>query len=231
MAEPATLPVLRPAVVDDRARAQQHRQRQHGHEAEGADAHIGMAPADGVDGRLEDRGPDGAGEIIAARHDGDRDAPLTAEPERDVGDQRAEGDGAPEHADEERLGQDELPIGAGNGGDKKSDGEHDRAEDERKPDAEAIGHASHQHAADGKAHHGRGIGKRGPAPPDAELGLDGRQDDDRRPQADAADGAERQRGPQPPPGMAAVGRERRPRQDRYGQGGLPPGGLIFEPCL
>ena len=219
------------AIVDDRARAQQHRQRQHGHEAEGTDAHIGMAPAEGVDGRLEDGRPDGAGEIIAARHDGDRNAPLPPEPERHIGHQRAEGDGAPEHADEQRLGQHELPIGAGKGGDEKSDGEHDGAEDERKPDAEAIGHPSHQHAADGKAHHGRGIGHRRAAAPDAELGLDGRQHDDRRPQADAADGAERQRGRQPPPGMAAIGRELRLRQDRCGQGGFLPGGFDFAPCL
>ncbi len=66
--------------------------------------------------------PDGAGEIIAAGHDGDRDAPLPAEPERDIGHQRPEGDGAAEHADEQRLGQHELPIGAGKGGDEKPDG-------------------------------------------------------------------------------------------------------------
>ena len=193
------------AVVDMGAPAQAQRQRQHGQHAEDADADIGLAPAPGVDRVLQDRRPDRAGDIAAAGDDRDRDAAALLEPVRDLGDQRPEGGGRAEHADHERLRRHERPEPGRLRRDDVAHAQHERADHHRQHDAEAVGQPAHQHAAEREAEHGRGIGQRGVAAIDAELGLDHRQDDDRRPHADAADRAERHRGGEPPPGIAAVG--------------------------
>jgi len=115
------------------------------------------------------------------------------------------------------LHEHELPVGRRKRRRKKADAEDRRAQDEREHDAEPIGDPPHQHAAGREADHGRGERKRGAAPADGEFGLDRRQDDDGRPQADAADRAQRERRRQPPPGIAAVGSPRPLRRDRHGQ--------------
>ena len=184
---------------------QQQRQRQHGHEAEDADAHIGLAPADGVDGMLQERRPDGAGEIVAAGDDRDRDAALPPEPVarrrppagRRWRSCRACRSAAPAPA---RTAS-RSPARAAT---TKPMPSMMAPKTSGTQDAEAVGQPAHQHAADGEAHHGRGVGQRRAAAADAELGLDRRQHDDRRPQPDAADGADGERRRQPPPGIAAV---------------------------
>ena len=87
---------------------QAQRERQHGREAEDADSEVGLAPADRFDEVLHDRRPDRAAEVVAARADRNRDAAPAIEPERRVGDQRREGGGAAEHADQQAVDQREL---------------------------------------------------------------------------------------------------------------------------
>ena len=175
-----------------------------------------LAPADGLDRVLQDRGPDRPGQVVAARHDRHGDAAPTDEPVRDVGDQGPEGGGAPEHADQQRLRQDELPVGRRVGGRDVPGAEHERAEDDGDPDPEAVGEAPHRHAAEREADQRGGVGRRGAAAVDAELLLDGGQHDDRRPQADAADRGQRERGGEAPPSVGAVRPVRIPRRDQRG---------------
>ena len=73
-----------------RTRPHQQREQRHRHDAEDAEADVGLAPADDLDEVLHDRRPDRAGEVVAARADRDRDAAPAHEPERRVGDQRRE---------------------------------------------------------------------------------------------------------------------------------------------
>ena len=78
-------------------------------EAEDADAQIGRGASRWLAmACCRMRRPDGAGEVVAAGDDRDRDAAAAQEPVRDVGHQRPEGGRAAEHADQQRLGQDEL---------------------------------------------------------------------------------------------------------------------------
>jgi len=75
---------------------------------------------------------------------------------------------------------------------------------QRNENAERVGQAAAQYASEGKSDHGRRIGQRGAAAVDTEFGFDCRQGDDDRPQADAAEGADRQRYHKPPPRVATV---------------------------
>jgi hypothetical protein len=214
-----------PGILDRRPPAQGERQRQHGQHAQRADAEVRLAPADRLDRGLQERRPERPGQVIAARDDRDCDAAAPDEPERHVGDQRAERGRAAEHADQERLREHELPERGRAGRGDVADAEHERAKRSRHDDAEAVGKAAHQHAADREADHGRGIRQRGVGAVDPELGLDRGQGYDHRPQADAADRAERERGEQPPPGIRAV----RPGGARGGAGArsqrVPPPGV------
>ena len=65
---------------------------------------------------------------------------------------------------------------------------------------------SHRDPAEGGANHRRHIGDGGPTPTDPKFSFDRRQHDDRRPQADAADRADRQGREEPYPRVAAVGK-------------------------
>jgi hypothetical protein len=60
----------------------------------------------------------------------------------------------------------------------------------------------HQHGAEDEADHCQSVGHGGIGAGDAELGLHRWQGDDDRPHADAADGAERDRGDEAGPGVA-----------------------------
>ena len=62
-------------------------------------------PAERVDGVLQQGRPDRAGEIVSAGDNGDGDAAAPDEPQRDVGNQRSEGRGTAEHADQQGLRQ------------------------------------------------------------------------------------------------------------------------------
>jgi hypothetical protein len=146
--------------------------------------------------------------IASVSSGGHSDAAPALEPQRHVGDQRPEGGRAAEPADQQRLRRQELPQGGRLRRRDVADRHHHPGQDHRHGDAETVGQTAHQHAAGGEADHGGGVGQRGVAAADPELGLDRRQRDHHRPQADAADRAERERGGQPQPGLAAVEQRR-----------------------
>ena len=66
-------------IVKLRPPLQQLRQRQHDNDAENADRHVGGAPAIAGDRRLHEGRPEGTGDVVAARHDRNRDAALAQE--------------------------------------------------------------------------------------------------------------------------------------------------------
>ena len=170
---------------------------------EQADADMGRAPAVGGDEMLHHRRPDRAGEIIAGGGDRDRDAAPAREPMRDVGHQRPEGRRA---AEADQALRDARPArdSARQSDAEIAEAQRQRAEQQRRGDAEAVGEPSHDDAAAGKADHGQRIGQRRGGAVDAEIGLDRRQGHHHRPHADAADGRDRQRHAQPPPGVGRV---------------------------
>ena len=183
------------------AATQQKCQWQHDRDRNQADADMRLAPADDLDGFGQNRRPDGTGQIVATGADGDGDATALLKPKRHIGDQRAERRGATHHADQQRLHQREGQDAFGLCGRDIADAEHQRADQQRDENAEAVSESSHDDAADRKTDHGRGIGYGRAATVDAELRFDGGQRDDHRPQADAADRAHGQRRGKPPPGI------------------------------
>jgi hypothetical protein len=74
--------------------------------------------------------------------------------------------------------------------------------------AAAVGEPAHEDAAGPEAEHQQGVGQRGLGARDAEVGLHGRQRDDERPHADAADGADQPGAGETPPRMGRVGLSR-----------------------
>ena len=192
------------AMIDRRLAPHQQRDRHHRHDAEHADAHEGIAPADGLDGGLQDQRPDRAGEVVAAGDDRHGDATPLHEPVRDVGHQRSEGAGCAEPADQHRMDNHEAPVGVHVGRDDITDAQHHRPEDQRQHDAEAVDQPAHHRAPDGECHHGRSVGDGGAAAVDAELRLDGRQHHDAGPQPDATDCRKRNGRRQPPPRGGAI---------------------------
>ena len=150
----------RAGPLERRPPPQRQRQRQHGHDAERADRRCAPGASRRPRSRIAARA------ARSCRRDScrsPRPRPRcrgAREPERDVGDQRAEGRRAAEQADQQRLREHELPeLGRLRGGDV-AEAQHQRAEDHRQHDAEAVGEPAHQHAADREAQHGRGVGQR-----------------------------------------------------------------------
>ena len=87
---------------------------------------------------LHNRGPHGAGEVAAARDDRHRHPPVPCEPQGGVGDDRREHDRAGD-ANQQAVGEYELPQTCRLAGDDVPEPEHERAGDDRPEDAEAIG--------------------------------------------------------------------------------------------
>ena len=187
-----------------RRRRTPHRQdqRQHGDGADQADADLRRAPALRGDEILDERRPDRAGEIISAGGDRHRDAAPLLEPVRDVGHDRAER--ARRAEAEQALRQRELPDVGGERREQIAGDQRDHADQQRTHDAEPVGEAAHHDAAGAEADHGQRERQRGVAARNAEVGLHRGQRDHSRPHADAADRAERERGPQPPPCIGGV---------------------------
>ena len=183
---------------------QQKRQRHHGRDTDDGDDQMRLAPANGFDQVLQDRRPDGAGEIVAACHHGDGDPAPARKPVRHVGDQRAECHRRAEKPDQHTLGQNELPHGCGMRCRRVAQSQHHRTADDRQHDAETVGNSSHDNAASGRADHGGEKRQGSAAAVDPEFRFDSRQCDHHRPQADTADGAQRHRDGKPPPGIATV---------------------------
>ena len=183
--------------------AQPQCERQHRHDAERPDAEKRLAPARALDVVLDDRRPDGAGKVVAAREDPDRDAAPPPEPQRHVREQRREGRRAAE-TDEEPVRERVLPQALRRGGRGVAGAERDRADDDRHHDAEAVGEPPHRDAADAEADHRQRVGQRRVPARDAEGRLHRRQRDDDRPHADTADRRQQQRDGEPEPRVAGV---------------------------
>ena len=192
-------------VLFRRLAAEGERQRQERRDAEQADADVRRAPAGALDEMLQHRRPQRAREIVAGGADRDRDAAPAHEPMRGVGDERREGRGRAEKADQRALDERELPDRSGVGGADIAEAERHGADRARHRDAVAVGERAHGKAAEAEAEHRQRIGQRGLAAGDAEFGLHRRQHDDDRPHADAADRAGEKRQREPNPGIGRVG--------------------------
>ena len=190
------------AAVIRHALPQQENERPHRQEAEDTDGDLRRAQAVVGDEILDDRRPDRAAHVVAGGTDGNGDAAPPREPVRDVGDQRRESGGRAEA--DENMHQRELPRVGAQRGPQIAAAEAERAEHQRPDDAEAVGHAADDDAAQRETDHGKRIGQRGIGPGDVELRLDGRQRDDDRPHADAADRADHDGGGEPEPRLRGL---------------------------
>ena len=135
------------------------RQRQDDRDLQHRVADHGPAPAEVGDGALEDGRPDEAGEIAAARNQRQRRAAPPVEPVADIDVERRVEPGVAEQAHEQAVADIELPRRAA-GRDEQPDADHHRAEHHRPADAEALGDAAHQDAADRGAEPGERAGER-----------------------------------------------------------------------
>ena len=124
-------------VLFRRLAAEGERQRQQRRDAEQADADMRRAPAGALDEMLQHRRPQRAREIVAGGADRDRDAAPAHEPMRDVGDERREGRGRAEKADQHALDERELPDRSGVGGADIAEAERDGADRARHRDADS----------------------------------------------------------------------------------------------
>ncbi|SHJ87882.1 hypothetical protein SAMN02745194_03626 [Roseomonas rosea] len=194
---------LRPAPggLHGRRPPQGERQRQHGHHAEQPDADMRRPPAVGGDEMLQDRRPDGAGEVVPAGAERHRDAPPPVEPEGGVRHQRPEHRAAPQPADEHGIEQSELPQLPHEGGGDIARAQRERADHHRQHDAEPVRQPPHGHAADHEGQHGHRVGQRRPGPVHAEFRLHGGKRHHDGPEPDPADGRQQHRRDQPPPGI------------------------------
>jgi hypothetical protein len=188
-----------------RFRAQDQRKDEHRRAAEDAGADVGLAPADRVEGVLQDRRPDRAGEVVAARADRHRDAAPPVEPERGVGDERGEGGRAAEEPDQHPVQQAEFAEARGVAGEHEAAAQAERADDGRHHHAEAVGELAHQDAADAEADHGQRVGQRGTAARYAELGLHRRERHRDAVHARAAERHQRERRAEAQPGVGRFG--------------------------
>ena len=154
---------------------------------------------------LHDRRPDGAGEVVAAGDD------RTAMPRRRSNQCEMSASSGPKVAELPRKPI-SRPCASANCKRLGASPASDVAGAERDAcapmsgthDAEAVGEPAHQDAAEAEADHGQRVGERRDAAGDAELRLHGRQRDDDRPHADAAERRHRQRRDEAPPGGGAV---------------------------
>ena len=122
----------------------------------------------------------------------------------DVRDQGSKGYGASQHADHDRLDGYELPVRPDKIDRDIAATQHQATEGQRLQDPEAVDNPPHENAAHGETHHRGGVGERSGAPRDGKLGLDRRENDDRRPKAGAAYRSNDQGNQQSPPGVVAV---------------------------
>ena len=182
---------------------QHQQQRNHHQDADHADPGISRPPTLRGQKGLHRDGPDGAGEIVAARRRGDRDAAPLAEPVRDIGEQRPEGGGRT-GADEDALNQREDGDRGREGCEQETGAQRDRSEQRRPHEADAVDGAADEDVAEGEADHGQRVGQRCVGAVDAELGLHRRQHDHDRPHAGTADGRDEHRDAEPRPGIGAV---------------------------
>ncbi len=106
----------------------------------------GVAPAHIGNGALEERGPDRAGEIAAARDQGERGAAPAIEPPTDINVERRVHAADAEEAHEQALPGIELPGGSA-GREREPRDDHQGAEQHRPAHADALGDLAHDNAA------------------------------------------------------------------------------------
>jgi hypothetical protein len=188
-----------PATMSSVCAPHGERQRQHGHQTEQADAQMRLPPADGLDQVLHDGRPDGAGEVVAAGHDGHCQAAPLFKPVRDIGHQGAEEGRTAERADEQALRQRVGEQCWREAGQHIADCERDDRERQRPRHAKPIGQPPHGNAAQAKANHGERVRQRGRAAINAKVGLHRRQRDHHRPHAHTAERAQCERRSQAAP--------------------------------
>ncbi len=185
----------------DAAAEEEGARKDHG-EDDGGNEEVGRAPACRFeDGREKER-PDRAREVVAGCRDGDGDAAAAHEPVRDVGDQRPEEGGRAEAEEDVRCG--EHGDRGRSGGEAEARRDEEGGGSKREGRAPAVDHAAHDEVARGEAQHAERVGQRRARAGRAEFGLDRGHDDDDRPHADVADHRERERDPEPRPGLSAV---------------------------
>ncbi|MDT4859908.1 hypothetical protein FQZ97_944390 [compost metagenome] len=175
-----------------RTAPQHQRQRQHHQQAEHADADVGLAPATVVDEVLDHRWPDGAGQVVAAHADRQRDAAAAGEPARGVGHQRRKRGRGAQQADQDALRQAELPQVLGRTRDDETQTQSDGAAEHRHHHTKAVRQTPHEDAAQAESDHGQRVGQRGVATCHVKVGLDARQHHRDRIHARAAQRHQRQ---------------------------------------
>ena len=163
--------------------------------------------------RLNHQRPDCPCQIAAAGADRDRNTAPAHEPERHVSNHRAEA-GGPADADQQAVGERELPVVGSLARGGEADPQQDGSERDRGDDAHSVGEPAHDRAAEHESQHHRGVGERRIRPINPEIGLDRRQHDGNRPHGDAADRAEQDRDGQAKIGIGAVYFARRNGADR-----------------
>ena len=154
------------------AAAEEHQRQGHDHHnQERSVQQHGRAPAEGGHGAFEQRRPQCAREIAAARNQRQRRTAAAVEPVADVDVHRRIDGADAEQPYEERMADPER-SGRAQGRDRKADADHHRAEDDGRPHAEAVGDASHEHAADARPEPGQRCCECGNGPRPAYLRCD-----------------------------------------------------------
>ena len=181
--------------------AQNQRQWQQADHAENAEADVGLAPSDGAYEMLHDRRPHHAREVIAAHANCQGNAASAREPLRGVSGQWPKRGRDSQQTDQHPMHHAELPQAGGRARGNKPQAQAERSHDDGHHDAETIGQAPHQHAADTEADQCQGIRKRSVGARHPEFALHRRQHHRGAVHADAADGHQRQRRHQACPGV------------------------------
>ena len=167
-------------------------------------ARIGHAPADQRNREAHQKRPDRSGEVIAGGDNDDREPAPLDEPMRNIRHHRPEaGSGA--DSDQHMGGREHGQVRRIAGKNKAYAQSHS-GDDQRRDNAETVGHPSERDRRQGERTHHQRVGKRGGGAVDAEIELRRRQDHDHRPHARADQGRDQQRHGKPGEGVGAVGR-------------------------
>src|SRR5262249_20342679 len=136
------------------------------------------APAILGDAALKDRGPEGAGDVLAAGDEGEGSAAVLVEPTADIDVAGGVDAADAEHADEHAVTEPEQPGAGGGRGDGEADTDHEGAESHGPTGADAFGDSAHQEAADRGAEPGERVTECGDGAGAAQFGRDRLEGDD-----------------------------------------------------
>jgi len=114
----------------------------------------GRPPAGRGDDALEDRRPDRACHISAARNERERRAAMAVEPAADINVERRVHAADAKKSHQQALSEIKLPRARANGK-RKAGANHDRAEDDGEPGACPLCHPAHHHTTGGEADPGQ----------------------------------------------------------------------------